>query len=387
MTTRKWIVLLLAALLPLTGCKGFWNQPSSSGGGGGGGGTGTSGGYFYVLNQATSQIAAFSIANSTLTVVAGSPYALASTPYSIAVSPNGAFLYVGTAVGIYLYTIGSGGVLTLANNSSVISSDFATTMQFDATGSWLLEAGPNLAEVLAIRINTLSGLPSSGVEVNTVLPSANIQQLTVSPDNAHVLVAMGTSGTQEIFFVAGNSAAPFGTGANIPVKNLGGSALSVAVDPQNRLIYIGETAATSGSNTGGLRVLDYNTLTEISGSPFSTGGLSPYFILPMSTGKIIYIANRNVTGSATGTITGFTVATSGSSYSLTPLSSTATTGIAPVDMAVDATGTYLMVVNSGGVPDLSVFTFDSTTAGKLNSALSAPTGVDPVQASAIAALP
>lgn len=380
--------MLLAALLPVAGCKGFWNQPTSSngGGGGGGGGTGTSAGYFYVLNQATAQIAALSISNGQLTAVAGSPYALASTPYSITIAPNGSFLYVGTAVGIYLYAVGSGGALTLLNNASVVSSDFATTMQMDGTGSWLLEAGPNLAELLAIPINPSTGLPASGVEVNTVLPAATVQQIAVSPDNTHAFVTMGTSGTQEVFFSA-NLSNPFGTGVNIPVKNIGGSALSVAVDPQNRLIYIGETAATSGSNAGGLRVLNYNTLVELSGSPYPTGGLAPYFILPMSSGKLVYIANRTVSGSTTGTIAGFTVTASGSNFSLAPLSTTANAGVAPVDMAVDSTGTYLMVVNSGGLPDLSVFTFDSTTAGKLNSALSAPTGIDPVQASAIAALP
>ncbi|MDE3150216.1 MAG: beta-propeller fold lactonase family protein, partial [Acidobacteriota bacterium] len=228
--------------------------------------------------------------------------------------------------------------------------------------------------------------PSSGIELNTILPAFTIQQIAISPDNTHVYVTMGTSGTQEVVFAAGNSV-PFGTSVNIPVKKIGGAALSAAVDPQNRLLYIGETAATSGSNSGGLRVLDYNTLIELSGSPFASGGLAPYSILPMSSGNIVYIANRNVSGSSTGNITGFTIASSGTTYSLTPLSTTASTGTAPVDMAVESTGTYLLVVNSGGGPDLNAYTFDSTTIGKLDSALTSSTGTDPVQASAIAALP
>lgn len=383
MTMRKWTRLLLAVVLPLAGCKGFWDAPATSGGGGG---TGASGGVFYVLNQATTQIAAYSIVNGQLTAVSGSPYSLASIPYSIAIAPSGGFLYVGTAQGIYLYAIGSGGALTLANNASVISSDLATSMQVDSTGSWLLEAGPNLAELLAISINPSTGIPSSGIELNTILPAFTIQQIAISPDNTHVYVTMGTSGTQEVVFAAGNSV-PFGTSVNIPVKKIGGAALSAAVDPQNRLLYIGETAATSGSNSGGLRVLDYNTLIELSGSPFASGGLAPYSILPMSSGNIVYIANRNVSGSSTGNITGFTIASSGTTYSLTPLSTTASTGTAPVDMAVESTGTYLLVVNSGGGPDLNAYTFDSTTIGKLDSALTSSTGTDPVQASAIAALP
>ncbi len=67
--------------------------------------------------------------------------------------------------------------------------------------------------------------------------------------------------------------------ANIPVINIAGAAVSVAVDPNSRLLYIGETAAISGSNSGGLRVFNYSTLAEVTGSPFATGGLAPYAIV------------------------------------------------------------------------------------------------------------
>jgi 6-phosphogluconolactonase len=165
----------------------------------------------------------------------------------------------------------------------------------------------------------------------------------------------------------------------------------VAVDPTNRLLYIGETAALSGSNTGGLRVFDYNTLTELSGSPFATGGLSPVEILPLpygvNKGNWVYVANRTVSGGSTGLIQGFVVASSGGTYSLTAMSNTASTGITPVGMVQESKGNYLLVVNSGGSPDLQAFTFDSSTAGKLNSAISSATGTAPVQVSGIAAAP
>jgi hypothetical protein len=56
-------------------------------------------------------------------------------------------------------------------------------------------------------------------------------------------------------------------------------------------------------------------------------------------------------------------------------------------MAEDSTGTVLLLVDSGGSPDLEAYTFDTTTAGKLDSALTSATGTDPVGATAIAALP
>ena len=112
---------------------------------------------------------------------------------------------MGTATGIFLYNIGSNGALTLANSSNVISQDIATTMQVDSTGSWLVEAGPNLAELLAIHINSSTGVPTSTIEQNTLLPAATVQQLTISPDNAHVFVALGSAGTEDVTFAAGNA--------------------------------------------------------------------------------------------------------------------------------------------------------------------------------------
>lgn len=354
-------------------------------------GNGSGSGNFYVLNQATKQIAAYTISSGSLARISGSPYTLSSAPYSIAISPTGGFLYVGTATGIFLYNVGSTGQLTLANNNNVISQDIATTMQIDSTGQWLVEAGPNLKEVLAIRINPSNGAPLSGTEQFTLLPAATIQQLTISPDNAHVFVALGASGTQDITFAAGQ-ANPFGSTFNIPTISNAGAALSVAVDPSNRLIYIGETAALSTSgNTGGVRVLDYNSLVEIPGSPFASGGLSPIEILPLpyglNKGNYIYVANRNVSGSATGLIQGFTVTSANGTLSFAAMNNSAAGGTNPVGIAQESQANYLLVVNSGGNPDLQAFTFDPTTSGKLKPAFSSATGTDPVFVSAIAAAP
>ncbi len=387
MRIPNWVRLLPAAALLLAGCGDFWQAPSSTS-------TSTtsslSSGYFYVLNQSTKQIAVYSIVSGALTQVSGSPYALTSAPYSVAIAPSAGFLYVGTATGIYLYDIGSGGGLTLANSNNVISQDIATTMQVDSTGAWLVEAGPNLAEVLAIPINTSTGVPTSTIEQHTLLPAVTVQQMIVSPDNAHVFVALGSSGTEDITFAAAN-ATPFGSIANIAVANNSGAAVSVAVDPSSRLLFIGETAATSGSNSGGLRAFNYSTLTEVSGSPYATSGLAPYSIAPTrygsNAGDYVYVANRSVSGSSNGNIAGFAITTTGTTYTLTALSATATAGVTPLSLTQDSTGNYLLAVDSGGSPDLEAYIFDTTTAGKLDSALTGSTGTDPVQASTVAALP
>src|ERR1017187_8885207 len=133
----KYGLILLAGATLLAGCAGFWNAPTSSS-------TTTttkttlSSGAFYVLNQTTKQIAAYYISTGTLEQVSGSPYSLSSAPNCIAIAPGGGFLYIGTVSGIYLYTIGSDGALTIGNGGAVISSDIASALQ--VSGSWLVDA-------------------------------------------------------------------------------------------------------------------------------------------------------------------------------------------------------------------------------------------------------
>jgi 6-phosphogluconolactonase (cycloisomerase 2 family) len=350
--------------------------------------SGSSSGVFYVLNQETKQIVGYSISSGSLSKIAS--YSLSYVPYSIAIAPSGNFLYVGTAAGIYMYKVGSSGTLTLGNSSTVISSDVASTMQVDSTGKWLVEASSDQAYLFAIPISVSTGLPTSSTEQETALPSSSVQQLCISPDNNYVFVADGTSGTERVVFTSGSSS-PFGTKSNIATYNTIGAALSVAVDPESRLLYIGETVATSGTNTGGLRVLTYSTMNEVSGSPFATGGLAPYSILPLQNGtyadEYVYVANRTVSGSSYGNVYGYEVTTSGSTYTVSALNSTATAGIYPVSLAQDSMGNYVMIVSYGGSPDLKIYSFDSSTAGVLDTAVSSATGTDPVGAIAIAAAP
>jgi hypothetical protein len=72
--------------------------------------------------------------------------------------------------------------------------------------------------------------------------------------------------------------------------------------------------------------------------------------------------------------------------SLTSVSAIAA-GVSTAGLAEDSTGTYLLAVNASGTPDLSAYTFDTKTPGKLDAYATASTGSDPVQPVAIAAAP
>jgi 6-phosphogluconolactonase (cycloisomerase 2 family) len=386
MNIGKWARVLLAAAPFLAGCANFWQAPTTT--------TTTtttttlSSGIFYVLNVETSQIVAYDIVSGVLTKL--DTYAAPAVPLALAVSPNGNYLYLSTAGGIYMYTItASTGALTLGNSSGIISSDQAQTMTVDASNSWLIDAASGSTSLCAIALSTTTGLPTSSTEKCTTLPSTSVHQMAISPNDNYVFVALGTGGTAVVPFTATN-ASPFGTVGNIAVKGSGGAALSVAVDPSSRLFYIGETVATSGSETGGVRAFTFASLpsaAELSGSPYTSKGLAPYSILPISTGDYIYVANRQTSSSSSGVIAGFSVTTSNSAYTLTALSSTVTAGTNPVGLAEDSSHQFVLAVSVGGSPDLEAYFFDTTTSGQLDATITSTTGTDPVQASAVVALP
>lgn len=395
----KYGFMLFAAATLLSGCAGFWNAPAST--------TTTtvtkttdSSGVFYVLNQTTKQIAAYYISTGTLEQVSGSPYNLSSAPSCIAIAPGGGFLYVGTVSGIYLYTIGSGGALTVGNGGAVISSDIPAAMQ--VSGAWLIDAfspATGSVQLDAIPINASTGAyTGSGSEPSQTfnVTNASVEQMVLSPDGTNLFAALQSGGTIVVPFTAGNSN-PLGSSARIiSVANSGGSALSVAVDPTNRLFYIGETLANSSANSGGLRVFNYSSLgtgsprsvpTQITGSPIASGGLSPHAILPIASGGYVYVANgAGDTGS--GNITWFPISVSGTTYTIAAGSSIAA-GIVPMGLAEDSNNNFVLAASNGGStssgdPDLEAYTMSS---GALTAAIVSATGTDPVGAVAVAALP
>ena len=388
----KALARLLLVLTPiLSGCKGFWDVPSGSGGGG----TGAASGFFYVLNQQTAQVTGFSFAASstTLTAVSGSPYSLSAAPVAAAMSPNGGFLYVSTAAGIFAYGVNATtGALTLLNNATAISSDAAFAMVVDSSGSWLIEAVSGLGTVAAIPLDPTTGvLLTGGTEKLVNLPSgsASVVRLATTPSaaaNPYVFAAMQTSGLAVIAFNSASSGNPFGTVQTIKPKNSGGGDTTVAVDLTSPVLYVGETLAYSAntSNPGGVRMFTYGAnfaFSEVSGSPYSTGGLGPSAILPTS--SYVYVANKTVSGSSGGNITAFAINTSGGTATgLTAVTSgTISAGVSTIGLAEDSTGTYILAVNNSGSPDLNAYTIGTT--GALTSYATGSTGTDPTEPVAI----
>jgi 6-phosphogluconolactonase len=357
----------------------------------------TPSGVFYVLNQTTNQLVTLSISSTgSLTVV--NVTALAAKPLALAVAPSGNFLYISTANGIYVYAIGSTGLPAVTNGGQPISPDIATSMEVDSTNSWLVEGISGSSQIFAININSSNGgLAAAGEQEQPFslpsgdsLPSNFTQLLAISPGDSstcntcYVFIAMGSGGTEMVHFNP-SSATPFGTAFHLnPVSSLGG-ANAVAVDPQNRLLYVGEANAVSSStNSGGLRALTIGSggATEISGSPYAIGGTGPSSILPTSDGNFVYIASTSVSGSGNGAIASFSVSSSASALTSVGTVQAGATGL--INLAEDSTSTYVLATDASGNFDLEAYTMN---AGVLTSVLTNNFGTSPSGAIAVAALP
>ncbi len=389
----KYGVILLTLATLLTGCAGFWTPPASTSTTTTTTPTTLSSGVFYVLNQKTDQIITYSISSGNLS----NPIALtppSPAPLAIAVAPNGQFLYVSTSGGIYVYTIASDGTLAQGNGGLTVSGDLATTMQVDATDSWLVDAISGSNQLSAIAINPNNGdLAVTGESEQLFpggLPATTPTQLAISPTDSstctdcYVFVAMGSGGTEIIQFNPTNSN-PFGSFGQIGLVHSSDGDSAVAVDPTNRFLYVGETdALPSAAQTGGLRffTIASNGVTELKtvGSPYSTGGAGPSAILPSSDGNYVYVANRSISNSTSANVTSFSV----SSTSLTLVGTVTAGPTGQLGLAQDSESHFVLAVDYAGGPDLDAYT---TSSGALALALFSNTGTDPVGAVAIAALP
>jgi len=368
-TIMMQAAVALGVAIFLTGCSGFFTAITSNP-------TGTgSTNYVYITNVSSTgtggTLTAYSQTSGVLTALSGSPYALTATPTSLVVSPNNSFLYLGTNTGIFLYTIGTDGTLTLGNSSTVIylnqNNPTVQSMAVDSTNTWLIIANKGSSELDALPIDATTGIPASNTPVPLTLGSATPQQVTIAPANNNVFVAMAGNGVEAVSFTA-TSSNPWGKSlVTVPVHKTNGSDNSVAVDTTSAYLFVGE------ATTNQLRVL---TIANLNTETDYATGAGPSAILPDKTGAYVYVAN-----STDGNITGYTL----SAGALTvladaPFSSSAS----PIGLAEDSTKTYVFSVGSGKTPNLWMYSFDATTVGDLDVKTTTSTGSNPSLSNAIA---
>jgi 6-phosphogluconolactonase len=373
-TVRRWLAIAIVAALPaVTGCGGFF-PPINTGGGGG-----ATGNQLYVANQTTESIAGYTIGTSTLTAVASSPVKIAYQPLSMAINPANTLLYVGASTGIYVYFINSNGSISAPSTGAQLEVVNAPSLTVSPDGQWLIVLDGTTQVLHVYQINATTGALTAEAGATYSASSGTWQptRVRVSPNGALIFAALGTAG--DVVFTFNTTTGVAASSQTLATGNVATADFDLAIDPTTTYLYI----ARSGTN-GGVAVYSIGsggTLTAVSGSPFAAGS-GTYSIVVNSTGSYVYAANRT-----DGTISGYTIvgATATAGLTLTPLSgSPYTSGAGVQQIAIDSSGKYLLAAAINGAPDLTMYSFDITTPGKLDAATSVATDTDPAGAAALA---
>ncbi|MEO6802797.1 MAG: beta-propeller fold lactonase family protein [Granulicella sp.] len=356
-------------LMFLCGCSGFF--PPINNGGGGGGGT-TTGNFVYVANVATQTIAGFSVATSTagaasLTAVTGSPYASPVIPTALAITPKNTYLYVAGIGGIYVYSINSTtGALTLANSggAAAVMVYPAASIDISPDGQWLIALSQDNSSIQEYQINSTTGTLAAQQSANYNLASLTVlpKMVRFTPNAAYVIAALGTAG--DVVFPFTTATGVFSTSYQSLAPATNSSDNALAIDSTSGFLYIARSGANSGLAV--LTIGTNGTLRSVTGSPFAAGN-GPFSVVLDSTGRYAYVGNRtdsNITGYAIGAGGALTVLAS-SPYA---------TGTAVNSLARDSSGKYILATAGGGSPDLTMYSFDATTPGALDSAVTMATG-------------
>ncbi len=332
----------------------------------------TVGSYAYVGTQ-NGVLTSYSVsATGALATLAGSPFQLSTAAINgLAVTQGNGVLYAAVAgSGVFGLSInGSSGVPSLVNKSALVQDVAPIALTIDPSGKYLLVAGlaNGAAAVGEYAINsdgTLTAVGGSPVSITfpsgTDTTNLSITNMAVAPNSSYVFVTMGQLGVAPMpFNTSGSLSANAVLLTPKQTSGISNQDLGVAVNPTSSALFVGETNA-------GVRVFTIganSTFTEISGSPFAAGG-QPRSLAFDSTGDYLYVAN-----SSDNTISGYSVLASGtlSALSGSPFSSV---GGQPNALALDKSKKFLIEANLNGTPtntpDVQVFSFDATTAGKLD---------------------
>jgi len=367
---RLWTgIMVVAALSALAGCSNFFIPPDNGGGGGGS----TTGNTVYVANSTNSTLAGFTVGTGTLTAIANSPLTLGYAPVAAVTTPSNSFLYVAGPGAIYAYPINANGSLTVSSSGAAVAIVDVAAMAISPDGNWLFGLDTATTVVDQFQINTSTGALTSvaatpySVTTGVVVPRA----IRVSPNGTLVFAALGTGG--DVIFTFNTTSGVLASSQTLaPVATTSDN--GVAINSTTTALYIARSG--TGGGVAAFNIGAAGALTSVTGSPFAAGTGTTDVVID-STGKYVYAANRT-----DGTISGFTIGTTGGLTGLT--GSPYGSGAQVISLGIDMSGKYLLAAAFGGSPDLSMYSFDAVTPGKLDLATSTATGTGTQGAIAVA---
>jgi len=225
---------------------------------------------------------------------------------------------------------------------------------------------------------TTGALASIGPPVSSL--DYDAVSVTVDPFGKFVYVANGGDG-----FTSDGSVAMYTINATTGALTFTGAIsgncpglcvpLSVAVHPSGKFAYV----PNGGGLSNGVAIYTINTTTGAltSMGTIAVGGFAVSVAVHPS-GKFAYVATASDTPGSAGNVSMYTIdATTGALTSIGTIAAGTIPALpAPISIAVDPTGTFAYVANSGS-NDVSMYTINATT-GALTSIGMIATGTDPV---------
>jgi 6-phosphogluconolactonase (cycloisomerase 2 family) len=320
--------------------------------------TGTPSGvdYAYVANSATSanDVDAYNLGSGTLTPVTGSPSNFDFSPSSMAITPADTFLYAATdsyltAGYLYGYSIGTGGALSILDSGQPLTpGESVTSLAVSPNGDWLfcLDAtGLTLEEYSidtstgAITYATTYGINgATGVQIT---PSS----VAIAPSGDFLVVTLGLAGA-ETFSLDQTT----GVATAVQTLTLSNSATGIfaaAIDANNYLYLAGTNNLSVYSTTTG------GTTTLLKSYSIGTG--TGHSIAVNTAATSVYVGNES-----TSAIYGFSIGTGGA---LTAISGSPFTGPTSVNaLAIDSTSAYLIASGYNATTGIQLFSVGTTGA-------------------------
>ncbi len=369
MSKRVWAGAVVAAMTLLNGCGGgFFIDGNSSTGSV----SSATGDYVYAVNPSTNAIYQYTLASGSLAAISTAPVAapasLAAT--SIAVSRANTFVWVGGLTAISSYTIGSNGALTLANATaaSYQGTDFVS-LDTSPDGQWLLALEANSYTIYVFKINTSTGAIAQTATA-TYTPAAALvpaaRMLRIAPTGLFVATALGPGADGVFSFNTSNGSINYVSTLPQPLAT-GFSDNALQFDSSGTNLFIARSGTTSGTSVVASYVVGTNgSLTT--GATVAAGN-GAYAALLENSGSYLYVANRTDATLSGYTVTGGTLGTLGGS----PYASGAG-GNVPTALVEDRTHKYVVSASTAGNADLTLYSLDAITAGKLDAIATATSG-------------
>jgi len=262
-----------------------------------------SGKFLYVANpgQGEDDVSLFHINSDGTVAEAGTRTPTGSLPFLLAMDPGGNFLYVGNTLSnnISVFSINASGSASCTTNvpgclAAVAGSPFSInlspkSMAIAPNGNFLYVSAPSLPTgVIAVYSVTAGVLSSSPVGLTTTADN-DPSSLAITPNGSYLYATNSTATANSISIYSIASSGTLSEVSGSPLADSSQIPVAVIVDPTGSYLYI--------ANNGSGNVASYSITSgtgfpvEITDSPFPCES-KPIFLAIDPNGKYLYVGNE-----------------------------------------------------------------------------------------------